>query len=150
MAELLSDPAFIDHRVEASRPLKYEASTSGSARGPLVIKTRRTLPTTRIPDAFKRFVGQGIELELSEGWAAPDTAGNRDGELTLNVVGLPAKASGSVALRATGTDSCTLSYSGDLSVSIPLVGGKVEKVAVEAVSQALEVEKRATLEWLNR
>lgn len=146
----MANEEFISHKVQASKPVSFTVDISGTDSGPFTVSTVRVLPTDQVPDAFKRFVGNGIELHMTEKWGPASADGSRTADLNLKVSGLPAQASGQVILTATGTDTCEVTYAGDLKVSIPLIGGKIEGMAVSSVDRALELERQATVEWLNR
>lgn len=149
LADLLATQEFIEHKVKASRPVSFEATIEGASSGAFTVKTTRVMPTDQVPDAFKRFVGQGIELHMVEEWGAAEADGSRHATLKIKVAGMPASATGNVLLRATGPESCEVTYFGELKVSIPLIGGKIESMATAGVDRALELERQATVEWLN-
>src|SRR5699024_11482576 len=81
---------------------------------------------------------------------APTADGSREGKLTLKIAGVPASAEGTCTLTAVSEESSTLTYDGDVNVSIPLFGGKIERAAVNAVERVMRLERDVDVEWLAR
>jgi hypothetical protein len=71
-----------------------------------------------------------------------------EGAFTAVVSGAPAKVKGSQRLIPTST-GCEISFDGSVEVSIPFIGGKVEKAIAENVVQLIEAEHEYTTEWIN-
>lgn len=147
---MLANPEYVTKKVEASGPLSFESSVEGDASGPFVVRTRRDMPTDRVPEKFRKFVGASIGMKFDESWSAPAADGGRAGTITLDIVGAPAKANGTATLTPTGPDSCQIVYTGDVKVSIPLIGAKIESVAAGVVQQAVNAEARVGTEWLTQ
>ncbi len=66
------------------------------------------------------------------------------GELTATVDGAPAKVNGK---QTTSGDPATTNYSGEVTVSIPFVGGKVENAILDQLIVLLDAELEHTIEW---
>jgi len=73
--------------------------------------------------------------------------GSREGTLQIVPQGMPAKADGHASVRpdATGTE---VIYTGTFTVSVTLVGKKLEKAAAPRITQAFNVQQDAGNDWL--
>lgn len=66
------------------------------------------------------------------------------GAMNASVTGAPAKIFGDIVISG---DSAVARYSGEADVSIPFVGGKIERAVVEQVSALLDAERDATVDF---
>ena len=132
---VLADQSFQDGA--ASEP---GASSRVETRGDrTVVTTVRVLPTDRLPDFARTFVGDTLRLTEVQDWGPPAADGSRTGTLKLTIDGAPVTLDGDVTLVPTATGS-QQSVRADLRARIPLVGGKVEQAAAPAVKDAIEHE----------
>ena len=69
------------------------------------------------------------------------------GQMAASVTGAAAKIHGDVMIMG---DPATASYDGNCAVSIPLVGGKIEKAILDQLVHLLEAERAATVEITER
>ncbi len=148
VAELFTNPDFVDAKITASRATEGKKTITGDATGAFTVETTRTMPKDLVPAKYQRFLPGGIVLTLLEQWGPPSVDGSREGELSLKIAGVPASASGSCRLQSTGADTSTLTYDGEVKVSIPMFGSKVEKIAVGAVEDVMALERDVAAQWL--
>lgn len=148
VADLFADPAFVDHKIAASGATNASKDITGDPAGAFTVTTTRTMPADLVPAQYRKFVSGGVTLTLTEAWRAPSPDGTRQGDLTLKIAGLPASAHGTCTLKPVRADASRLTYDGDVKVSIPLFGGKIEQAAVRAVGQVVQVERDIAVEWL--
>ncbi|MDY6810471.1 MAG: DUF2505 domain-containing protein [Actinomycetota bacterium] len=66
------------------------------------------------------------------------------GEMTATVSGAPAKVAGTVV---TGGDPATTRYTAEVDVSVPFVGGKIEKAIIDQLVELLDAEHEQTITW---
>ncbi|EGD54390.1 DUF2505 domain-containing protein [Gordonia neofelifaecis] len=66
------------------------------------------------------------------------------GSMDASVSGAPAKISGAIVISG---DQAVARYSGEANVSIPFVGGKIEKAVIEQVGHLLDAERDATVDF---
>lgn len=144
---MLADQAFQERKVGAvSRgPWDVRVQQEGDSA---VIVSHRTLPPDVIPDAFRSMVSSSITITQTEKWgpAAPD--GSRNGDVDIEVGGVPVRLTGTLALVPTSDGGCTERIEGELKAKIPLFGGKVERAAEPAVRAAIDAEGRIGVKWL--
>lgn len=148
VAAMMADPAFVEHKVAASRPVSSAVDVDGTAEAGFTVTTQRALPTDDLPAAVQSLIGRTIELRLVERWGAPAPDGARSGTFELDVVGKPASASGNTRLTPVGDDRTELVYEGQVEAKVPLVGRKIEEQAAQQVQRVLELERAVGTGWL--
>lgn len=126
-----NDPALLEHSVDDS-----------GAR----LRLRHSVPVEFLPSAIRRFTGDDLVLDRTETWR-PRDAGGYEGSVEVQVRGLPGSISGTQSLVDDGDGSVT-DVEGTVSVSVPMVGSRIEGVVVEQVGQLLDAEDAFTRRWL--
>ncbi|GAE79922.1 hypothetical protein JCM18920_1543 [Cutibacterium acnes JCM 18920] len=88
------------------------------------------------PSQITKFVGSTLTAKQTLSWQPAGPNGSREGSLQIVPQGMPAKADGHASVRpdATGTE---VIYTGKFTVSVPLVGKKLEKAAAPHITQPL-------------
>ena len=81
--------------------------------------------------------------------AARRTTARYTGTADVDVPGTPASASGQMGLRDAGTGS-ELRIRTDVTVKVPLLGGRIEASVGEQILKLLDTETAFTLDWMNR
>ncbi len=143
---MLCDPEFLARKAKATGSLSYEESVKHLDDGGAEVRLLRELPA-KVPDLAKRFVGETIKLTQTDTWAPADASGSREGSFVVEITGAPATVRGSLSLS--GSDaSTTQAYDGEIKVSVPFIGGKIEEMASEALLAAIKTEGRVGREWL--
>jgi hypothetical protein len=148
---MLTDEAFREDVCQATGALSWsvEVDAAGPDRGAgASVTVRRVLPSD-VPDMVKRLVGETIEVVQAEQWEPGDDVGPaRRAEVLVEIVGQPAKMIGMATIESDG-DATVFAVNGDVTVSIPLFGGKLEKEVARAIRSALAVEHRRGLVYLD-
>lgn len=135
----LTDEAFLAHAAQAMGALRHEVSATGQ------VTLLRAL--VEAPAEIRPFVGPTFTLTQESTWGPPAADGARDGTVRVTVDGAPVELVGTTRLAPTASGS-TLDYAGDLTVRIPLLGGKLEKAVAPAVLEALGAQERVARDWL--
>ena len=73
--------------------------------------------------------------------------GRYSGDVDVAIPGAPASASGSMALADEGSGSL-FEVHADVTVKVPLIGGKIEEIVADQVRRLLEAETEFTVRWL--
>jgi hypothetical protein len=73
--------------------------------------------------------------------------GSYSGDVDVAIPGAPASASGTMTLADDG-DGSLFEVHADVSVKVPLFGGKIEEIVAEQVRKLLEAETAFTIHWL--
>lgn len=148
VAAMLADPAYVERKVAASKPVTSAVDVQGTAGAEFTVTTQRALPTDDLPAAVQNLIGRTIELKLVERWGVPDAGGARRGTVDLDVLGKPASARGTVTLTPSGPAQTVLAYEGAVEARVPLVGRKIEEQAVQQVQSVLDLEQAVGSAWL--
>jgi hypothetical protein len=148
VAAMMADPAFVEHKVAASKPVSSAVDVEGGVQGSFTVTTQRALSTDNLPAAVQSLIGRTVELRLVERWGPAAADGARTGTMQLDVVGKPVSASGTTRLSPLGDGQTELVYEGQVEAKIPLVGRKIEDQAAQQVQRVLELERRTGTAWL--
>jgi hypothetical protein len=143
---MLTNPEFIELRCKASnsKDIGHEVSQDGETT---VVKVDRTMPAEDLPDMLKTFTRDGVRLHEVQKWGPAAADGSRTAEIVLHFVGQPMKMRGTTTLSATATGAA-LSIRAELKATVPLIGGKIEKITAPLVIEAIETEGTCGKEWL--
>jgi hypothetical protein len=143
---LAVDPKFREAVCEATRALDYDVDVDRRRDDTATITISRTVPA-EVPDFVKKFVGETVDVLQIEEWAAPDVNGQRRADLTVQIKGQPAKMTGTAITEAVGQGART-SIRGDLRVSLPLVGKRIEPEIAAGILAAIAKEQEVADQWL--
>ena len=136
---MLTDRVFLRAVCLATDPVGHEVSVEG-----LHTSTRRVMPT---PSVVRRLAGSTMTIVDDITWDAEAVNGVRRGKTLVTVEGMPADVVGTVTLAAGGRGS-VLSYAGELTVRVPVLGPSLAKQAAPALLEALDVQQHVGDEWL--
>lgn len=143
--EMLCDKSFREEVCRAMGALRYDVSVSRSG-DTARIRNERVM-NADLPEVAKKVVGDTIEMVQTEDWGTRQSDGARTADFRVEIPGKPGSISGTVSLSPvrTGTREAVV---GEVKVSIPLVGRKLEAEVVRGLRSALEVEGRVGARWL--
>ena len=139
VAAMLDDTGFREEVLERQRVVRGSVSIEGDH-----VTVEQVRSSDDIPSFARSFVGDEILIVQTESWTSPTSA-----DVRLAIPGKPGEAVGTLELVESG-GTTTESIDLDLTVKIPLVGGKIEKLIAGIFSSALDVEQRVGREWLAR
>lgn len=136
---LISDKKYLEEKNEATggTDVKVDVAESGDNTE---ITVERTLPA-EVPDFAKKFTGDTITTKQVDKWGAPDADGSRKGTSQIEFKGSPLNVKANLKLANEGSGS-KLTMEFEAKASIPLVGGKLEKVVKEQTERAVEAEQK--------
>ncbi|WP_183098776.1 DUF2505 domain-containing protein [Nocardioides pelophilus] len=139
---MLTDPAWRE-RVGAAQGV-VSSTVTVTPEGPdgcrIVIDQEQN--TAGLPAIAKKIAGETTRAVVTEVWASPT-----QGTLEIVAPGKPTKAVGTVTLE---TDGGTTRHVTDLEVTVkvPLVGGKLEQVMADNIGSGLAIEQTVGAAWL--
>lgn len=139
VAAMLDDPAFRETVLERQRVKRGSVAIDGD-----VARIEQVRSADDIPSFAKKFVGDEIVIVQTETWTSAHGA-----DVELAIPGKPGEAVGTLVLVESG-DTTTETVELDVSVKIPLVGGKIEAMIADMIGHALDVEHQVGVEWLSR
>ncbi len=138
---MLADEAFREKVCEASGALRWSATVSEADQG-MVVQVDRVMPADGIPSFATKFVGSEIEVVQKETWTGPTRA-----DLEVTIPGKPGHMRGTITLAERGGETVE-TIEGDIKVSIPILGGKLEALIGDLLASALRSEARVGRDWL--
>ena len=109
--------------------------------GRTVVEVDQRLHTHGIPSFAKKIVGDTIQLVQREEWSGHQAS------FQLAIPGKPGHLRGSIVVEPDG-DGTVERVSGEAKANLPLVGGKIEKLLVDMITQSLEREQAKGTAWL--
>ncbi len=142
---LITDPAFREEAVSigGGQDIEVTIEPSGDGHTVTVIQTQ---PAT-VPDFVKKFVGDSVKVKQVERWGGPDGNGNRSAEVKFTVIGQPAGMLARVDL--TGEGDVSFVVDGDLKVSVPFLGKKIEPEIAKIIAASLRSDVEQGLKRLS-
>lgn len=134
-------PAYLERRfgqfvVEGSSTVSVEgerASFAGTVRPEL------------IPAAASRFVKSDLRVTFTEEWATNEAGATSRTSVTVD--GAPVSVEATSTLSPSDAGSAR-EVSGNVSVRVPLLGGRIEKEAVTHLGRVVEREQALATNWL--
>jgi hypothetical protein len=119
----------------------------GDIAGAFTTTSVRTLPTTRLPEMARKFVGEKLTVTQLEKWEAPAADGSRQSNITLKISGAPLDVS--AVQRLVAVDGSTrVELEGNVTSSVPFLGGKIAEAAEPMVGKALNIQSQQAQAWL--
>jgi hypothetical protein len=137
---MLTDPGFWDRVAAATGALSSKATVStegGSTR----VSVDQEQAVQGVPSFAKKFVGESTRAINTFVWQGLSAA------YTVDTPGKPTSMSGTATIAARGAGS-TLTYDLDVKASVPLIGGKLEKLVVDLTTEGFEKEQAVGAAWL--
>src|SRR6476620_8542543 len=122
-------------------------TVAGDIAGEFSTTSVRTLPTTRLPEIARKFVGEKLTVTQVENWEAPAADGSRQSNITLKIAGAPLDVTAVQRLIAEG-GSTRGELEGNVTSSVPFLGGKIAEAAEPMVSKALNIQSQQAQAWL--
>jgi len=118
------------------------ASTTDS----IEVTVTRTLPAD-FPDMVRQFVGDTVTVIETQVWSLLESKSGRTGSMNISIAGAPAKIVAELQLEASATGS-RININGNVKVSVPLVGGRVESAIIDHLANVTALEQNVGDAWL--
>jgi hypothetical protein len=122
-------------------------AVDGDVAGAFSTTSVRTLPTTRLPEIARKFVGEKLTVTQVENWEAPAADGARQSNITLKIAGAPLDVTAVQKLVAEG-GSTRVELEGNVTSSVPFLGSKIAQAAEPMVAKALNIQSQRAQAWL--
>lgn len=137
----LVDEAFLSARLrdiggKAAALLEHVTSDNSAT-----VRLRQGVDAQRLPGAVRSILSGDLVVEREERWRGHESTGR------ATISGVPAEITSQSRLVSRG-DGTELVTSAEVKVSIPLIGGKIEKVVAEQVTKLLAAEAEYAEKWL--
>jgi uncharacterized protein YndB with AHSA1/START domain len=144
---LITDPGFVERKYVAIGGKNVVVDRSDDDGGGCEVVTKRTV-TVDLPGFAKRVMQPSNTAVQTETWDAP-SGDSRVCSYHVDVQGMPSSVTGTVTLSPDGGGT-RQAIEADVKVSIPLLGGKLEKFAIETGKTDLDAQAEFTQAELAR
>jgi hypothetical protein len=134
---LITDQAFRTESCEHQDSSDIDVSVQSGGDGATVTVTRTQ--AAAMPDFVKKLTGDTVKVKQTEKWSGPAADGSRTADVKVSIIGQPAEMTGTATLTP-GTDGTTFDLVGDVKVSIPFIGKKIEPEVAKAIVASLDEE----------
>ncbi len=147
VAAVLVNEDFQRHTSELVGGTLESFAVTGDVAGAFSTTSVRTLPTTRLPEIARKFVGENLTVTQVENWDAPAADGSRQSNISLKISGAPVDVSAVQRLVADG-GSTRIDLEGNVTSSVPFLGSKIAAAAEPMVAKALNLQSQQAQAWL--
>lgn len=137
---MLLTPAYWDTVARATGALSSTTTVTDSGSA-VELVTDEEQKVVGVPGFARKFVGESTRSIKTLRWTG-DTAA-----LVIETPGKPTSLSGTASLAGSGS-STTLRYDLDVKASVPLIGGKLEKLVADLTIEGFGKEEAAGVAWL--
>ncbi|MHA7175623.1 DUF2505 domain-containing protein [Arthrobacter sp. Sr24] len=148
VTDVFTNEDFIKHVSETVGGELKKFTISGPTDAAFTTQTMRTLPTTRMPEMVKKFVGATLTVTQDESWSAPAPDGSRTNTIKLSVAGAPVDVSALQKLTADG-GATLVELSGEVTSGVPFLGAKIASAAEPVIGRALNLQATLAQKWLD-
>jgi hypothetical protein len=124
--------------------LLEQTADADSAR----FRLRQALDSRDLPSVVRNLLSGDIVIERTETWTRSG-AGTYRGGAQVMIKGTPASATGTMSLQDVGAGS-ELVVRTDVTVQVPIIGGKIESVVADKVKELLAVETDFMIQHIAR
>jgi len=135
--QMLTDPAFRERVLERMKVVRGSVVVEDG-----VVTLDQVQSASGLPSFATKLVGDEIRIVQVETWRSPEHA-----DIEVTIPGKPGEMSGTATLTESGGRT-TQRVDLEVTVRLPLVGGKIEGLVGDLLLKALDAEHRTGVEWL--
>ncbi len=139
---LITSEDFRSRACEALGDLEHDVKVSG-AKVTIVRKVKSDLP-----DFVRKLTGDTVSVRQEEDWGPADSDGTRKADIKVKILGQPAQMLGTAVL-ANDNGNASFVVTGDVKVSMPFIGKKIEPEVAKAIRASLRGEVALGMKELN-
>jgi hypothetical protein len=133
---MLTDPAFREKAAGAQGATTVEVAVDGGS-----VRIDMVSPNTDVPAFARKLTGASVHAIQAEEWT------DHASELTITTPKIPAGIHGRRVLVADGA-GCRDTFDGEAKAHLPVIGGRLEKLLAEKLTEGWDVEHRLGVTWL--
>jgi carbon monoxide dehydrogenase subunit G len=137
---MIGDPLFWDRVGEANAALSCTA-TVGTEGETTRVTIDQEQKVVGVPSFAKKFVGESTRAIITQVWHGQQAS------YEVETPGKPTHVTGTASLAESGAGS-TLTYDLEVKASVPLIGGKLEKLVVDLTTEGFDKEHAVGAAWL--
>ncbi len=145
---VFTDEDFIRSSTESIGGKLTSFERKGALDSAFTTKTVRTLPTDKLPDLARKFVGPSITVTALEDWSSPAADGSREVAVTLTVAGAPLTVTAVERVLQQGSGSL-VEVEGTVTSAVPFLGPKIVEAAEPMIGKALNLQATHAQKWLD-
>lgn len=138
---MLHDPEFWDRVAVATKALSSSTTVVPGEAGTVEVVTDQQQAVAGVPAFAKRFVGDSTRAIITAAWDGPRAT------YVVDTPGKPTSIKGTVTVTPEG-DGAVVRYDLDVSASVPVVAGKLERLISDLTSAGLDQEHGVGRAWL--
>ncbi|MCZ4498744.1 MAG: hypothetical protein JWQ74_1297 [Marmoricola sp.] len=137
---MLTDPAYWDKVAVATGALSSVATAEPDGAATRVVVDQEQA-VVGVPGFAKKFVGDSTRAITTQVWSDGTAA------FSVDTPGKPTSIDGTATLTEKGAGT-VLTYDLEVKASVPLIGGKLEKLVVELTTEGFAKEQAVGAAWL--
>ncbi|MEZ5274273.1 MAG: DUF2505 domain-containing protein [Ilumatobacteraceae bacterium] len=146
--EAMTDPAVLAEKYAALGHRNIEIIEHSVSRTGVAVHSRREVPM-EVPGFARRLLSPTNTVEQHDRWGAAAADGTRTGTWEVAARGVPVKVGGTLHL-APAPGGTVVEIHGDVSSSVPLIGGKLASFIGHDVERTMHAEEAFNDEYLSR
>lgn len=135
---VVTDPAYVEAVAKATGGSDVEVTVTPTDDGGAVVVSARSLPAD-VPSFAKALVGETIRITETRTYGPAADDGSRAGTVEATFGAAPMRLTGTLRLDPEGSGS-VIALDASVKASVPLIGGKIERFAVEQVQDFVAKE----------
>jgi hypothetical protein len=137
---MMSDPLFWERVGEANDVISWTPTVTTEAEGTRVVIDEQQR-TAGVPSFAKKIVGESTRVVITQVWWGQQAS------YEIETPGKPTRVRGTATVSPNGTGA-VLVYDLDVKASVPLIGGKLEKLVVDLTREGFDKEQTVGAAWL--
>ncbi|HEU4348563.1 MAG TPA: DUF2505 domain-containing protein [Actinoplanes sp.] len=144
---MLIDPEYVKAKAANAGDVDVVVDESGPAPDGFRFVSRRTVAVD-VPAFAKKLLNPKNVLTQTDVWADPAADGSRTGTWQVATKGVPIAMSGTTTLSPTPTGGTVGVIDGEVTSSVPLVGGKFASYVAKEAEASLDRDHDFAVRWL--
>lgn len=134
---LITDTTFRTEACAEVGAQDYEVSVEPTGAGHTVTVVRTV--KAELPDFIRKLTGDTVKVKQTEAWGPAAADGTRTADVKVSIIGQPAEMLGTAVLSTAGAGTSFV-LDGEVKVSIPFIGRKIEPEIAKAIVSSLRDE----------
>jgi hypothetical protein len=135
---VITDQAFRTDACVEQGASEYAVTVEPNSVGGDTVTVIRTMPA-KMPEFVKKLTGETVKVKQTEEWAGADSNGHRNANIKVSIIGQPAEMKGTAEIIRVG-ENASFTLDGEVKVSIPFIGKKIEPEVAKAILSSLRSE----------
>lgn len=144
---MITDTTFQEQVFERIRSQAYDVAVRETGDD-TVVRVWWETRSVDVPAVAKRFVAAPLVVTQTKIWHPADLDGARDGEVEGEVADAPIRLTGRTRISSDGRQT-TQMFDLQVTSALPVVGKRLERIAVDAVRARLEMKLEVAWSWLS-